>query len=321
MSGLQSWGLDVVLWFQSWRSLPLEWLGLALHYAGGEIGYFFILPTVYWALDKELGKRIGIMLTLAGWVNSTLKAVLKAPRPYQLSSEVKNLAPGDYYGNPSGHAQFSAVVGGVIALQLRRRWVVWAVVIYSLLSGISRMMIGVHSPQDVITGWLVGLIMLGVYVIAEPRVTAWMQKAGMPAQFAAVIGLFALMMIIHPGIIPATSAPWLAEPLTRDGLIRWAVTPAATFLGLGIGLIIEERAVRFSTRGSAIQRILRLLLGIVVLIAIWQGLDIAFDGLEPPFIFRTIRYTAVGLWSALGGPWLFVTIGLAGREDSEDSAA
>ena len=61
MNGIEGWGLDVVLWFQSWRIALLEWLALGLHHAGSEFGYFFLLPTLYWSVDKELGKRVGIL--------------------------------------------------------------------------------------------------------------------------------------------------------------------------------------------------------------------------------------------------------------------
>ena len=87
---------------------------------------------------------------------------------------------------------------------------------------------------------------------------------------------------------------------------------------LGIGIIIEGRSVRFSTQGSIVQRILRLVLGVAILVPLWQGLDILFEGLNPPIIFRTIRYGCVGLWGALGAPWLFVKIGLAGQMDAAD---
>jgi len=42
-------------------------------------------------------------------------------------------------------------------------------------------------------------------------------------------------------------------------------------------------------------------------------LKAAFAGLEPAVLFRFIRYTLVGLWGALGAPWLFVRLGLADR--------
>lgn len=34
MLGIDTWGLDVVLWFQSWRTPLIEWLALFLHDMG-----------------------------------------------------------------------------------------------------------------------------------------------------------------------------------------------------------------------------------------------------------------------------------------------
>ncbi|MEE9495325.1 MAG: hypothetical protein V3V39_02270 [Desulfobacterales bacterium] len=58
-------------------------------------------------------------------------------------------------------------------------------------------------------------------------------------------------------------------------------------------------------------RIVRFIPGFIVLIGIWMGLRIAFEGMEPAWLFRVIRYALAGLWCALGAPWLFVRLRLA----------
>jgi len=64
---------------------------------------------------------------------------------------------------PSGHATSSMIFYLTLALALvpegpRRRRAVATAVVLSLLIGLSRVMLGVHWPSDVIGGWSFGLL-------------------------------------------------------------------------------------------------------------------------------------------------------------------
>jgi len=55
-----------------------------------------------------------------------------------------------------------------------------------------------------------------------------------------------------------------------------------------------------------------MVVGLAVLIGIWAGLRSVFAGMEPAVLLRLARYTLVGLWAALGAPWLFTRLKIAG---------
>jgi undecaprenyl-diphosphatase len=71
---------------------------------------------------------------------------------------------------PSGHAMFSAVFGGWIIFLIwheAKQWatkvnVLFACVSMMVLVSFSRLYLGVHYPSDVVTGFLIGLIWLGI---------------------------------------------------------------------------------------------------------------------------------------------------------------
>ena len=84
--------------------------------------------------------------------------------------------------------------------------------------------------------------------------------------------------------------------------------------GFAPGTILERRWVRFCTDASLWKKLLRYMVGMLVLLALWMGLRIAFGGLEPAGLFRVVRYALVGLWAGLAAPWLFVRLKLARTE-------
>jgi len=78
-----------------------------------------------------------------------------------------------YQSFPSGHAANSTIAYVGLALLLfvdpeRRRVAVIAAMILALMIGISRPMLGVHWPSDVVGGWAFGLLWLAlVFAIME----------------------------------------------------------------------------------------------------------------------------------------------------------
>jgi hypothetical protein len=86
---------------------------------------------------------------------------------------LEQLAPIQSYAFPSGHAANAAMVWlGAAWLVSRGRWRPWAVAgaaLVALVVGLSRPMLGVHWPSDVIAGWSFGLAWTLVMVRLSAR--------------------------------------------------------------------------------------------------------------------------------------------------------
>jgi len=298
----QGWGLLVVLWFQGWRSGIVEALAAFFHYAGSEEGYFILLPLIYWCVDAALGRRVVLFFMMNAWLNSALKEWWARPRPYQVSSQVKPSLVEVGYGIPSGHAQAAVALWGAVARHVRQNWLTWAVIAYTLLTAVSRLVLGVHFPQDVVAGLLIGLALLGLYVWLEPRVSAWLSTQSLPIQIGAVVAVSALMLVAHPILLPVTAQP---------DVNTVAATVVAIFLGGGIGVALETRYIRFDAGGHWWKRLVRLLIGLAVALGLRFGLGALFTGLQPDLALRVLRYALIGFWMAFGAPWVFVRAKLA----------
>ena len=87
----------------------------------------------------------------------------------------------------------------------------------------------------------------------------------------------------------------------------------APLAGIGLGLALARRYVPFRAAGPWWQRVVRFLIGGVVVLALYMGLRAVFpeEGAAFYLPFRTLRYGLVGVWVSLGAPWLFCLLRLA----------
>lgn len=99
-------------------------------------------------------------LVVAGLLDVVLKVVIARPRP-KLPSPIAH-APGGSF--PSGHALTAVVGTATIVLILlpviRGAWraVAWAAAaVISVMSGVCRVLLGVHYVSDVVAGWILGV--------------------------------------------------------------------------------------------------------------------------------------------------------------------
>ena len=285
-------GLDVVLWLQANGNPFLDALGKLFHNLGLPIFYMPMLALVYWSLEKGMGRRMLFALVLSLAVHTALKQVLRAPRPYQVSELVIPLVTQPGYGIPSGHVADSIVVWGYVLYRLKRRWLWGLLAIYVVIMMWSRMYVGVHYPQDVLAGLVIGVAVLWTFLrIADPVEAGW-KRLNVQSQIALVL--------LH--VIVMTSFLFGND----DGMAA-----AGALLGAGLGYILETHIIKFSIAGSMVQRILRYVIGIALTLALFFGLDVLFEGQEPADVLRIIRYAVVTFFAMAGWPWVMGRLGLS----------
>ena len=293
MDRMLEWGVDVVLWFQQ-ASPQLDTFFAFFTFLGDEEFYLLVLPLIYWSINRAVGVRLMVVFLLSGLVNQVAKHLAAQPRPFQYDPRVEEIVSAEGFGLPSGHTQSAVVVWGYLASVARKRWVWVVAVSLMVLTPLSRIYLGVHFPTDVMGGYVLGLLVLWLWLRNGARLEEWFFQQETIHQLILITAVPALAMAVWP---------------TED-----MVTGGGTMVGIGAGLVLERRLVGFDVAGSLLRRAFRFLVGLVVLAGLWLGLRIAFDGLEPAIILRLVRYALVGFWGAVGAPWVFLKLGLAERE-------
>ena len=293
MESILNWGVDVILWLQRF-SPALDWPFRIFTFMGEEQFFLILLPLIYWCLDRRTGARLTVLFLICAYTNAVAKTLAAQPRPFEYDSRVRQLTAAGGGGLPSGHTQAATVIWGYLAYTFRRPWV-WALSAALLvLIPLSRIYLGVHFPTDVLGGYVLGAVLLLLYIWLEPGAERWLEGRGLAWQLGLAVVVPLLMAILF---------------FTDDG-----VTEGAALMGMGVGFVLERRWVGFDAGGVWWKRVLRFLLGVVVLFGLWMGLRVAFAGFgeaTTALLLRFVRYGLVGLWGGLGAPWAFVRLGLA----------
>lgn len=140
---------------------PAEvWMLLSL-LGTGWMAFSLVLPSIIWS--PRIFYAVVLTTPIAGLMSRVTKVMLAAPRPPAVLEPGSFILLGDplkAHSMPSGHTitAFAAAASVVLASQRGRR--AWLLLLFPLAAavGLSRIAIGVHWPEDVVAGAVIGLV-------------------------------------------------------------------------------------------------------------------------------------------------------------------
>ncbi len=329
MNGYWEWGIDAVVWLQA-NAAFLTPLMHALSFLGTAEFLLLLGLAVYWCIDARTGMRLGLLLLGGGALGGILKLAFHMPRPYWLDARVQPLAGETGYGMPSSHTLNAWSVAPWLGGKLRHGWGLGIGILIAIGISVSRIELGVHFPGDVLAGFLAGIMVWFLVDAGIRHLGPVLARAGFPAQCLAAAAASIIVLLLQSAILARLSgtvdpAAW-AENAARISLIHPRdpnpiISLAGLILGMGIGLACKNHWAPFAAGGTLGKRILRFLLGLSVMLMIYAGLGLFWNGINPPLgpILRYLRYGLAGLWMIFIAPWLFLRWGLAGRETPREN--
>lgn len=258
--------IEIIKWLQSFSNPVLDFLFIWITQLGEETILILFFTWIYWYYDKEFGRMLGIGLVSTLIVNNGFKEFFDMPRPigedgiFSLRVET---ATGKSF--PSGHSQLSATMYTMIRTKFNQRWLKILCSLAILLVGISRMYLGLHYPQDVLAGWIIGIgIAVVIYFgFGTGKVIYW----------------YAAVLLVGLAFLPFS---YSEDYYKSFGLM----------IGLILGFIIEERFVDFQKPESITGAMARMIVGIGVLIFLKTWLKLV---LPETLLAESLRYFLVGI--------------------------
>ena len=153
------------------------------------------LPAIiFWLGGRKIGYRAGLFAAITGPITIYSKWLIAEPRPFYVSDAFTPLKVSTGFGMPSGNALGIATLMVTIACYARRLWLWILSFVLIFFVGLARVYYGVHSPSQVIWGWLAGTaIAVALVKIAEPFVI-WFRERSLVFQLLFVLA-FALSVM------------------------------------------------------------------------------------------------------------------------------
>lgn len=308
---LVPWGYQLLLEIESWRTPLLDAFFPAITELGNEYFYIIFFTLLFWCYDKRVGIGAAYATLFSTTFNSWIKRYFDIPRPASPALDMQlddagitgRLDPLFHETSPSwpsNHSQGAMVMWSYVASKVKKGWF-WAIAIaLILLIAFSRMYGGVHFPQDVIGGLLIGAIFLALWSLGEPRAIPALASLSEPIKIGLAIAIPLIVMLAIR---------------TDDSVSAMGAISGAT-----VAFLLEARKLRFSPAGSWWKRILRGIVGLVVVFATYLGLSALFGLFDESLgeflamLLRAFRYALVGFVGFYIAPWLFLRFGLAERE-------
>jgi membrane-associated phospholipid phosphatase len=306
------WGIDLIQWIQSIQSPPLTEFVKFITVLGTKYFYAPVILLIFWCINEKKGASLSFIIILSAFINGFFKELLKQPRPFSLEPSV-GLAFEPSYGIPSGHAQLSLCFLLFLAFWLgdsrfgRRpaRVIRLGAILLILLIAFTRLYLGVHFPTDILAGWILGALTLGLWFVFSTSVTALLNAGKLRAKMITIAAIAFGMNAFFPA----------------DSSL------GGIFLGFSAGYALMLEYVPFNVASGPFlsARCLRYVLGIAGCVLIYRVLGLVLPGRDSIFsvlpfwgaaspyydLGRFIRYSLLGLWVSAGAPWLFLRLRLA----------
>lgn len=276
--------------------MDIQYLLLLQHFrdaTGGVLNNFFVQISdlsygifiwmlaciLFWAVDKKSGSFLFLNIGVNRFVMQLLKLTFCVYRPWIRSAEIVPVETASGYSFPSGHSVTSASnYGTVLARYGKKHKPLGAfMIVMMLLTMLSRNYIGVHTPQDVVVGTAMGLIVVFLGI----RAWTWIDEKPEREQIIPIAGLvLTVLFLIYISV--------KSYPLDYDAAGKLLVDPAkmmkdgykdaGRILGVSLGWYLERRFVRFSTDVPVLTKITRCGVGVLLLMLYEQAFMPAVTG-------------------------------------------
>ena len=300
------WEVALQVWLQSLINSEVG-IKIASFFTlfGEELVLIAVLGILYWWMDKEFGKFVGMNILVGLVATPMLKNVFFRRRPYFDHESIKILKPVDAsadiydisaqgYSFPSGHSTNAAILYGSLPMYKKKKKILRVIaVIVPILVGLSRVMLGAHYVTDVLCGLAVGTTIMIVF--------SYLQKNIKNQNLLHLI----VALLFLPGFFYCKTTDYFSA--------------YGMMIGYFFACPFEAKFVRFHETKNVLRGILRVIGGG----ALYFGLNIALkmpfsseflaSPTLPAFIVRSVRY-AIIIFILIGVyPMMFDKVGKKSR--------
>ncbi len=306
--------MEILRFFEGLRNPFLDDFFSLVTRLGEETLFILAGLVFFWCVSKKQGYYLLSVGFLGTVLNQFLKLLCRIPRPwvrdesFTIVESARAEATG--YSFPSGHTQSAVGVFGSIARMYRPWWVRLLCVLACVLVPLSRMWLGVHTPEDVGVSIAVALVLVfGLYPLVERAMETVTGTRLFFGAMAVLAAAFLAFVYLYP--FPAdTDADNLAHGIKNAYKIFGCV------VGLWLAYEVDHRFVRFDTKAVWWAQLLKLVLGLIPLLAIKSGLKEPLYALcGGSYVADGLRYFLITAFAGCVWPLTFRFFGRLGKKN------
>ena len=264
--------LDLIRAVQSIHTPFLDAFFEGITIFGEELFMVPLLAIIYWTMNKKFGETLAYTVFTSLLLNNTLKEMFSFERPIG-EEGIRTLRPETATGKsfPSGHSQNGAATGGAFMIEYTKKWLTLLLGILIFLIGLSRIYLGVHYPKDAVVGILLGLL------------TAFLCARLLKKMKPEVLYTLTFLLFI-PALFFAGSEDFIKS--------------FGSYAGFFLGILLEKNYVQFEVKGTPLKKVLRVLIGILLILLIKEGLGAVFPekALYDLLRYFLVTFTAIFLY-------------------------
>ena len=302
--------MEILYLLEKIRIPVLNEFMLLITQLGEETAFLVVALILFWCVSKRTGYyvlSVGFIGTLG---NQFMKLLFRVPRPWVLDpnftilEQAREAATG--YSFPSGHTQSAVGTFGAIAHTASKKWIRVIATVIAVLVPFSRMYIGVHTPADVLVA---AAIAVALILLLRP-----IFFSGNGKYIPVLLGAMLFLAIGYMCFINLYPFPENIDAHNLESGVTNAYTLFGALLGLIVVYIVDEKWLTFSTKAVWWAQIMKVVGGLLVVLAVKSGLKVPLNALLGEFIGRSARYFLIVVVAGILWPLTFKLFSKFGKK-------
>ena len=301
--------MELLYFFESIRTPVLDELMLLITKLGEETAFLVAALILFWCVDKRKGYFV-LSVGFVGTITSQfMKLLCRIPRPWVLDENftilesAREAATG--YSFPSGHSQSAVGTFGGIAATIKNKWVRIVAICIAVLVPVSRMYVGVHTFWDVLVGSAISVAL----IFALRPVIFSKNKNALPI----FLGFMSLLAVGYTLFVELYPFPTDVDSENLASGVKNAYTLLGALLGFLVVYFVDEKWLNFSNSAVWWAQILKVVFGLLLVLAVKSGLKTPLNLLFGEYIGRSARYFLIVIVAGILWPLSFKFFGKLGK--------
>ena len=303
--------LELLYFFEKIRVPVLNEFMLLITKFGEETAFLVLALVVFWCIDKRKGYFI-LSVGFIGTITSQfMKLMCRVPRPwvqdknFTILEEAREAASG--YSFPSGHSQSAVGTFGSLASFAKNKWIKWVAITIAVLVPVSRMYIGVHTPWDVLVGSLVSVALI---FALKPIVFSENKKC-----LPILLFVMTALAIAYTCFVEFYPFPADVDAVNLASGRKNAYTLLGALIGFLVVYTVDEKWLNFSTKAVWWAQIIKVLIGLLLVLAVKSGLKEPLNYVFGEMGGRAARYCLIVIVAGVIWPLSFKWFAKLGKRE------